>query len=67
MFCWRQQERKLDVFFPAKKAQDVCRAVVNPRKRGVSESSKGKNGEKKKLKRELKKDKGVEGMGTILC
>jgi hypothetical protein len=27
MFRWRQQERKLDVFFPAKKAQDVHRAV----------------------------------------
>jgi hypothetical protein len=30
MFCWQQRERKLDVFFPAKKAQDVCRAVVLP-------------------------------------
>jgi hypothetical protein len=28
MFRWRQQERKLDVFFPAKKAQDVCWAMV---------------------------------------
>jgi hypothetical protein len=25
----RQRERKLDVFFPTKKAQDVRRAVVN--------------------------------------
>jgi hypothetical protein len=30
MFCWRQhRERKLDVFFSVKKAQDVCRAVVS--------------------------------------
>jgi hypothetical protein len=28
IFHWRQRERKLDVFFFAKKAQDVCRAVV---------------------------------------
>jgi hypothetical protein len=28
MFCRQQRERKLDVFFPAKKAKDVCRAVV---------------------------------------
>jgi hypothetical protein len=29
MFRRRQRERKLDVFFSAKKAQDVCRAVVD--------------------------------------
>jgi hypothetical protein len=38
MFCWRQRERKPYVVFPAKKAQDVCRAVVpaerNPNYRG---------------------------------
>ncbi len=28
MFRRRQRERKLDVFFSAKKAQDVCRAMV---------------------------------------
>jgi hypothetical protein len=28
MFHRRQRERKLDVFFSAKKAQDVCRAMV---------------------------------------
>jgi hypothetical protein len=29
MFCRRQRERRLDVFFPAKKAQDVRRVVVD--------------------------------------
>ncbi len=29
MFRRRQQERKVDVFFSTKKAQDVCRAVVD--------------------------------------
>jgi hypothetical protein len=29
MFRQRQRERKLDVFFSAKKAQDVRRAMVN--------------------------------------
>jgi hypothetical protein len=28
MFCRQQRERKLDVFFPPKKAQDVHRAMV---------------------------------------
>jgi hypothetical protein len=28
MFRQRQQERKLDLFFSAKKAQDVCRGEV---------------------------------------
>jgi hypothetical protein len=28
MFCRRQRERKLDVFFPAKKAQDVRRGAM---------------------------------------
>ncbi len=28
MFRWWQRERKLYVFFPAKKAQDVCRVMV---------------------------------------
>jgi hypothetical protein len=28
MFRWRQQERKLDLFSPAKKAQDVRRGEV---------------------------------------
>jgi hypothetical protein len=28
MFCRRQRERKLHVFFPAKKTQDVRRAMV---------------------------------------
>jgi hypothetical protein len=28
MFCWRQQERKLDVFFSAKKDQDVRQGEV---------------------------------------
>jgi hypothetical protein len=28
MFCWRQRERKLDVFFFAKKSQDNCRGEV---------------------------------------
>jgi hypothetical protein len=40
MFCWRQRERKLDLFFPAKKAQDVCRGEVR--------GSREKNGGKKK-------------------
>ena len=30
MFRRRQRERKLDVFFPAKKAQDVCRTIARP-------------------------------------
>jgi hypothetical protein len=29
MFRWRQRERKLDLFFPAKKAQDVRRGEVS--------------------------------------
>jgi hypothetical protein len=33
MFRRRQRERKLDVFFPAKKAQDVCRAITTSQKR----------------------------------
>jgi hypothetical protein len=28
LFCRRQRERKLDVFFSAKKAQDFCRGEV---------------------------------------
>jgi hypothetical protein len=28
MFCRHQRERKLDVFFSTKKAQDACREVV---------------------------------------
>jgi hypothetical protein len=33
MFRWRQRERKLDVFFFAKKAQDVCRGEVHRREK----------------------------------
>jgi hypothetical protein len=28
MFCWQQREKKPDLFFPAKKVQDVCRGEV---------------------------------------
>jgi hypothetical protein len=30
MFCRQQREKKLDVFFPAENAQDVCWGEVTP-------------------------------------